>query len=144
MLFASVRSDIPIASRLLVVTRQKEPDLFLVLPTRLVPSAKPFSYLLRIAAHFETELFQGQSVDLFVPCQSFHDIFRTGDGIVSEEGDDWGDEPEIDGPPMLPVPDGGGSHANLNSDIFLVKPEFEAAPSQVVAESDEFLSQLGT
>lgn len=122
---------------------QKPLNILPIAPARCVATGQPVGQLLRIATHFGAELLQRQSVDLFVPCQSFNDIVRTGDGIIPEEGDDLGDEPEIDGPPMLPVPDGGGGHADLGRDILLKHSEFETAPAQVVAEGDRFLSELG-
>lgn len=124
------------------MTRQKPLNLLPIPQTGLVPSAQPFSHLFRITTHFSTELFQGQAVDLFVPAQFFHNIVRTGYGIVTEKSDDLGDVPEIDGPSVLPVPDGRGGHSDLGRDILLVQPEFETAPAKVVAEGDWFLSEL--
>lgn len=54
-----------------------------------------------------------------------------------------GDEPEIDGPPVLPVPDGGDRHTDLSGDIFLIQSKFKTTTAQVVAEGGGFLSELG-
>jgi hypothetical protein len=43
---------------------------------------------------------------MLVPAQSFHDSVRTGDRIVPEEGDNPRDVPQVDGPVVLPIPDG--------------------------------------
>jgi hypothetical protein len=50
---------------------------------------------------------------------------------------------QIDGPPMFPVSDGGGGHTELGRHLFLVKSVFEPAATEVVAEGDGFLSELG-
>ena len=62
----------------------------------------------------------------------------TGDGIVREEDDDQRDVPQVDGPPMLPVPDSGGGHFEPGRDFFLVQTKFETATPQVSAEGDGF------
>jgi hypothetical protein len=84
-----------------------------------VPPPQPVSQLLRVPAHLGTELLQGQSIDLFVPCQFFHDIVRTGDRVVLEEGDDLGKATKVDVPIVLPVPDSGGGNAEPGRDILL-------------------------
>lgn len=60
--------------------------------------------------------------------QSFEHILRLREGIVTDESVDAGEETIIHGPPMLPVPDGGGGHTEPGSDIFLAKAEFETPP----------------
>jgi hypothetical protein len=107
-----------------------------------VPPTQPVGQLLRVAAHLGTKLLQGQAANLLVPSEAFHYIVRIGNGIVPEEGNDLGDEPEIDDPSVLPVPDGGSGHADLDRDIFLVQPEFDTASAQVVAEGVGFLIEL--
>jgi len=47
-----------------------------------------------------------------------------------------------DGPSVLPVPDGGGGHTNLNGDILLAPSQFEATPAQVLADSGWLAGEL--
>jgi hypothetical protein len=61
--------------------------------------------------------------------------------VAEKENDPWG-VTKIDGPPMLPIPDGGSGHANLHCDIFLVQTKLETAPAPVVAEGDGFLGKF--
>jgi len=67
--------------------------------------AQPSRKLFGITAHFSTQLFQSQSVGLFVPGQLPHDIVWTGNRIVAEELDHSRDESQIDGPAVFPLPD---------------------------------------
>jgi hypothetical protein len=98
---------------------QKPLDFIQIPPTRLVPTVQPIGQLLRVAAHLDAKFFERQSVDLLVPGQFFQDIVGTRDRIIAKKGDDLGDVPEIDGPSMLPVPNGGSGYAELGCNIFL-------------------------
>lgn len=123
--------------------RKKPLNLLPVTPTRLVATAQPVGQLLWVTAHFGPELLQGQAVDLPEPGQFFHQIFGAGDRVVAEEFDDFRHATQRDrGPVIFPVPDGGGSHANLCRDIFLVQSKLKTAAAQVIAEGDRLFGML--
>ncbi len=98
----------------------------------------------RVTHHPAPMFFNSQAVDPSLPGPPFQHIILTFGGVMIEEGDDPGDASQIDDPPVLPVPDDGGSHADLSRDIFLVqKTEFQTATAQVVAGCGRFLGKLG-
>jgi hypothetical protein len=55
---------------------------------------------------------------------------------VSEKVDNPVDQAFVDCPPVFPVRDRGGCHANVCCYILLEKAEFETPTAQVIAESD--------
>lgn len=76
---------------------------------------------------------------MFVPAQAINDVVRIRDGIVAEELGDFRYATQSDRRlAIFPIPNDGGCHPNLKSDVFLVQSKFKTATAQVVIEGEKF------